>query len=240
MSVPFENIDCYLRRPLRLGEPAVRKLLTDGRGGGCYELNSAFGLLLESLGYPVTVAGARVYHGAVLMPPLRHLVLVVETPRPFLVDVGFGFGKDRNSRFPLRWDDRTPQPDPHGEFQLRDGAHGDVDVLRDGRPLYRVERHPRELSEFEATLWWFHTAPQSPMLQALFCVRQTETGRLSLKNRTLVRTEDGTRTDVELTGRTQVRHALLKAFGVRVPELVDFDESPAELGRLMAGRLTAG
>ncbi|MFE0020336.1 arylamine N-acetyltransferase [Amycolatopsis sp. NPDC059021] len=239
MSVPFENVDCYVRRPLGLGEAAVRKVAERHRGGGCYELNSALGLLLRALGYPVTVLGARVYHGDVLMPPLRHLVLLVETPETWLVDVGFGFGKDRNSRFPLRFGDRSPQQDPHGEYLLVDAPHGDVDVVRDGTPLYRLERHPRDIGEFEATLWWFHTAPESPMLQALFCVRQTETGRVSLKNRTLVRTAGAERTTVTLESREQVREVLAAEFGIEVPGLPDFERPPGELARIIAAEIAA-
>ncbi|MFE7462567.1 arylamine N-acetyltransferase [Streptomyces sp. NPDC057499] len=234
LSVPFENVDCFLRRPLRLGEGAVEKIVHWRRGGGCYELNSALGLLLESLGYPVTIMAARVYHGDVLMPPMRHLVLRVDTPAPYLVDVGFGFGQDRNSLLPLRFDDRTPQHDPFGTYQLADAPNGDVDVLREGKPLYRIERHPRAVGDFEHTLWWFHTARESPMLQALFCVLPSLDGRVSLKNDSFVLLKNGERNSERLEGVGQVRKALSEFFGIEVDAIPDFMRGPEELSAAMA------
>ncbi|MFC6882302.1 MULTISPECIES: arylamine N-acetyltransferase family protein [Actinomadura] len=240
MSVPFENIDCYLRRPLGLGAAAVDKIVRLRRGGGCYELNSAFGLLLESLGYPVTVLGARVFNDGAPGPPLRHLVLLVEADdTTWLVDAGFGFGKERNSRFPLRALDRSPQPDPHGEYVLMDAPDGDVDVVCDGRPLYRFERHPRSLSDFEPTLWWFLTAPRSPMLQALFCVLPTESGRVSLKDHSLVRIADGHRTTTLLEEENRVRETLAESFGIVVDDIPDFLKSPEELAEIIATEAAA-
>lgn len=170
LSVPFENLDCYCRRPLGLGPAAVEKIAHRGRGGGCYEQNSAFGQLLSSLGYSVSMLAARVYHGDELRQPMRHLVLLVELSEPYLVDVAFGFGSDRNPRRPLRFDERSVQADPHGNYRLHDAPNGDVDLVRDGTPMYRLERHPRQAEDFELALWWFHTSPQSPMLQAMFCL----------------------------------------------------------------------
>lgn len=234
LSVPFENVDCFLRRPLRLGEGAVEKIVHRRRGGGCYELNSALGLLLESLGYPVTIMAARVYHGDILMPPMRHLVLRVDTPTPHLVDVGFGFGQDRNSLLPLRLDERAPQRDPFGTYQLADAPNGDVDVLREGKPLYRIERHPRAVEDFEHTLWWFHTARESPMLQALFCVLPTRDGRASLKNESFVLLRNGERIYEQLEGVGQVRKALSEFFGIEVDAIPDFMRGPEELGAAIA------
>lgn len=239
MSVPFENVDCYLRRPLKLGAGAVHKIAVQHRGGGCYELNSAFGLLLEALGYQATIMGARVYHGDTLLAPLRHLVLRVDAPDPWLVDVGFGFGKARNSRFPLKLEDRSVQSDPHGEYRLVDAPHGDIDVRHDGAPLYRLERHPREISEFDATLWWFHTAPASPMLQALFCVLPTETGRVSLKNRCLVELVNGRKNATCLENHDQVRAALGEWFGIEIGAIPDFEKSAGELAKIISTRITS-
>jgi N-hydroxyarylamine O-acetyltransferase len=221
-SVPFENIDCFRRRPLKLGEDAVEKIVRLHRGGGCYELNSAMGLLLEGLGYPVTVLGGRIYEGENLTFPLRHLVLRVETPEgTWLVDVGFGFGGNRNSWHPLRFDDRSAQSDPQGEYRLVDAPDGDVDVVRDGTPLYRVERHPRELHEFSATLWWFLTSPESDFLQNLWCILPNESGRVSIKDRTLTRVVAGEKSKTELKDQEELRQALAESFGIVVDEIPD-------------------
>ncbi|MGH3517219.1 MAG: arylamine N-acetyltransferase [Haloechinothrix sp.] len=61
-----------------------------------------------------------------------HLALRVDLDEPWLVDVGFG----RHSRFPLRLGSSEPQDDPGGQFHIGEAAHGDLDVYRDGRPIY--------------------------------------------------------------------------------------------------------
>ena len=60
MRVPFENLDIYLGRPIRL-DPAsfFQKIVQRRRGGFCYELNGLFACLLRSLGFQVDLLSAR-------------------------------------------------------------------------------------------------------------------------------------------------------------------------------------
>src|SRR5687768_6027378 len=61
-TIPFENLDIHLGRPIRLDEASlVAKVVTARRGGFCYELNGLFAALLQSLGYQVSLLSARVY-----------------------------------------------------------------------------------------------------------------------------------------------------------------------------------
>src|SRR5439155_12169680 len=59
LSVPFENLDIHLGRRLVLDREAnFEKIVVRHRGGWCYELNGLFALLLERLGFRVTLLGA--------------------------------------------------------------------------------------------------------------------------------------------------------------------------------------
>ncbi len=50
-TVPFENLDIHLKRPIRLDEAAFfEKVVLQRRGGFCYELNGLFARLLRTLG----------------------------------------------------------------------------------------------------------------------------------------------------------------------------------------------
>ncbi len=61
LSVPFENLDIYMKRPIELDLDSIfRKVVQRNRGGFCYELNGLFSELLRSLGYRVTMLSARV------------------------------------------------------------------------------------------------------------------------------------------------------------------------------------
>src|SRR5438046_8483502 len=93
LSVPFENLDIHLGRRLVLDREAnFEKIVVRRRGGWCYELNGLFGLLLEELGFAVTLLGSRVddSHGA--GSDLAHLLLRVDIEQPWICDVGFGEG----------------------------------------------------------------------------------------------------------------------------------------------------
>jgi N-hydroxyarylamine O-acetyltransferase len=238
LAVPFENLSIALGEPISL-EPGdlLSKVVTHRRGGFCYELNGAFALLLETLGFGVRRVAAAVFGASAPGPPLDHLALLVDVPGehdPWLADVGFG----SHSQYPLRFTSRQPQHDPAGTFQLTDadgpgisgpatgtsgtgtGGAADVDVLLDGRPQYRVERRTRSLADFVPMCWWQQTSPASHFTQSTICSRLTQDGRVSLSGRTLIQTRDGTRTERELASDTAILAAYREHFGIaldRVP-----------------------
>ncbi len=192
--------------------------MTRRRGGFCYELTGAFGLLLEALGFRVTRAAARVHMGDRLGPPFDHLALIVQPAGdadPWLADVGFG----SHSVYPLRYDDRGEQDDPAGQFALTD-ADGDVDVHKDGRPQYRLETRERALDDFVPTCWWQQTSPLSHFTHGPVCSRLLDGGRISLSGRTLIRTHGMSRTEEQLPTDDAVLAAYREHFGIvldRVP-----------------------
>jgi N-hydroxyarylamine O-acetyltransferase len=221
IAVPFENLSIHLGEPISLDEDdLVTKIVRNRRGGFCYELNGAFGLLLETLGAQVTRLAARVHGAKGLGPPYDHLALLVRLPDgsgPWLADVGFG----RNSVAPLMLDSRAEHEDPGGRFLLADTADGDIDVLKDGQPQYRMELRARSLPDFIATCWWQQTSPLSHFVEETVCSRLTEDGgRISISGRTLIRTSDGSRTEEQLPSDDALLAAYRDHFGIsldRVP-----------------------
>jgi N-hydroxyarylamine O-acetyltransferase len=210
-AVPFENLSIHLGEDIVLEEKAlVEKVVDRRRGGFCYELNGAFGALLSALGYDVTCHAARVFGDDELGPPFDHLCLRVELAEPWLVDVGFG----RFSCHPLRLAGRADQADPDGTFRVIESGYGDLDVLQDGRPQYRIETRPRALRDFEATCWWQRTSPKSHFTRSLVCSLPTKTGRISLSDRTLIRTIGEERSEQPLTSDAEVLAAYRDHFGI--------------------------
>ena len=218
-TVPFENLDIHLGVPIELDVPALfDKIVRRHRGGFCYELDGAFAALLAALGFEVTLLSARVFGpDGRLGPPFDHLALRVELDEPWLADVGFG----RHSSYPLRLAARGEQTDPGGTFVLAERACGDLDVLRDGQPEYRVDLRPRELGDFEPTCWWQQTSPASHFTRSTTCSLPTATGQLTLSGRKLIRTDHGERRVTVLESDVDVLAAYRDHFGVvldRVPE----------------------
>jgi N-hydroxyarylamine O-acetyltransferase len=149
-----------------------------------------------------------------------------------LADVGFG----AHSHGPLAFGERGEQEDPGGTFRVVEagpdaagvrGGHdsaraADLDVLRDGKPVYRVEPRPRVLGDFVSGAWWHSTSPQSRFLQSPVCSRVTEDGgRVTLSGRGLTFTAaDGRREEREPATDEEVLAAYRDHFGIfldRVP-----------------------
>lgn len=213
LTVPFENLSIHLGEDIVLEPDAlVDKIVGAGRGGFCYEVNGAFGALLSTLGYGVSLLAARVFgEDGEAGPPFDHMALRVETAdgELLLADVGFG----RHSSHPLVYGSRADQQDPGGVFRLTETSEGDLDVLRDGAPQYRLEQRPRALADFGPMCWWQRTSPGSHFRRSLVCSRLTPDGRVTLSGRTLVRTTAAGRDERELTA-DEVLPAYRAHFGI--------------------------
>ena len=221
LAVPFENLSIHLAEPISLDEAALTdKIVRRRRGGFCYELNGTFALLLEALGAQVSRVAARVYGGAGLGPPFDHLALIVrpaDGSGPWLADVGFGSHSD----YPLLLDARDDQDDPAGVFRLADADAGDIDVLKDGKPQYRIEMRERSLADCVPTCWWQQTSPLSHFTQGTICSRLTPGGRVSISGRILIQTQDGARTEQRLDTDDALLAAYRDHFGITLSRLPD-------------------
>src|SRR5438105_6710897 len=222
LTVPFENLSIHLAEPISLDEPdLIDKIVRRRRGGFCYELNGAFALLLEAFGAQVTRVAARVYGETGLGPPLDHLALILrpaDGTGPWLADVGFGSHSD----YPLLLETRDDQDDPAGRFRLADASEGDIDVLQDGKPQYRIETRERSLADCVPTCWWQQTSPLSHFTQSTICSRPTPGGRVSISGRMLIQTiRGGTRTEQRLDTDDALLAAYRDNFGIELSRLPD-------------------
>ncbi|MFD0021425.1 arylamine N-acetyltransferase [Streptomyces sp. NPDC058382] len=240
-AVPFENLSIHLGEDIVLEERALLdKIVARRRGGFCYELNGAFAALLRELGFGVTLLQARVHGaGGELGIPYDHMALRVATDDgsgPWLADVGFG----DHARYPLALDDRADQEDPRGTFLVRpapaDEAEsaenpwatetaggpvggGDVEVLRDGVPQFRLDPRPRALADFRVGAWYHRTSPDSGFTRSTVCSRFTTTGRITLSGRKLVTTVGSERHETPLRSDDEVLAAYRDHFGVRLDQI---------------------
>ncbi|MET9448307.1 arylamine N-acetyltransferase family protein [Streptomyces cinerochromogenes] len=230
-TVPFENLSVHLGEEITLEEKNLLDKVTEARRGGfCYELNGAFGTLLTALGYEVELLAGRVYDSeGRLGIPFDHLALRVRTADgdTWLADVGFG----AHSHYPLAYGERGEQDDPGGRFRVveagpdpagvRGGAEpgaGDLDVIRDGEPQYRLETRARALGDFAAGAWWHSTSPKSHFTRSLVCSRITgDGGRITLSGDRLKTTAlDGTQETRELETDEEVLTVYRERFGIEL------------------------
>lgn len=218
LSVPFENLSVHLGEPVVL-EPAalVAKLVERRRGGFCYELNGAFGALLSALGYDVDILAARTFGDYGLGIPYDHMVLRVGR---WLVDAGFG----HQNPPPLCFDQPARSDGvEQGSYRMVPTAEGDVDVLRDGQPQYRVGLRPQTLRDFGCGLWWHTTCAESHFARTVVCSLTTVDGWVSLSGRQLSRIRGARRDEIELRTDEEVLAAYRVHFGLaldRVPTAI--------------------
>ena len=130
-----------------------------------------------------------------------------------------GFGS--HSDYPLLTEARDDQDDPAGRFRLADAGAGDIDVLKDGRPQYRIETRERSLADCVPTCWWQQTSPLSHFTRGTICSRLTPGGRVSISGRMLIQTQGGTRAEQQLDTDDVLLAAYRDHFGIvlsRVPD----------------------
>lgn len=148
-TVAFENLDVFDRVGVTIDQEAnIEKIVGRGRGGWCFELNGAFALLLEALGFEVRLLGAAV----LLDGPndvVDHLTLEVKLDAPYLVDVGFGESFSR----PLRLNTGKLQDGGTGQFGFFASPKGTtlarVDEGGSFAAQYRFKRVSLAMSDFE-------------------------------------------------------------------------------------------
>jgi len=222
-TIPFENLDILLGRPisLELGDLQA-KLVRGRRGGYCFEHNTLLAAVLESLGFAVTRLAARVRASALpATTPIRprtHMLLRVDLAEgPFIADVGFG-GDGPPHPLPLR----------EGEtwiagagFRLR--REGDVWVLMgrdagaDWLDLYAFTLEPQYAVDYEMANHYTSTFPRSPFVQSLTAQRSWPGGRVILRNRELTRRTGGAPESVAITDPEHLLRVLAQDFGLAFP-----------------------
>ncbi|MET1072183.1 MAG: arylamine N-acetyltransferase [Umezawaea sp.] len=216
-AVPFENLSIHLGEPIVLDEDAlVAKIATGHRGGFCYELNGALAVLLRALGHDVQYLSARVYLGERLSAPFEHLALRVDDT---LVDVGFGDFALR----PLSLTSRADQPDVEGVFRVVEAEYGDLDVLQDDEPQYRLEMRPRALADFAPMCWYQQHSPDSAFVKRALATLPTVGGRVTVSGHRVITTVGGEKVEREV-GDAELLEVYQSAFGIaldRVPSRSD-------------------
>lgn len=219
LAVPFENLDIHIGRPIILDDERLfRKIVEDGRGGFCYELNSVFAQLLGALGFRVTMLSAAVNsEESGLGPDFDHMALMVELEERWLVDVGFG----DSFRLPLRLDERGQQGQDDESFRI-DIEGENLTYLRlqdrEWKLQYLFTLRPRQLSDYADMCLYHQTSPKSHFTRKRVCTKATPEGRITLSDLRLITTLRGGRSERKLADEEEFRAALRDHFGMNITE----------------------
>lgn len=187
-SIPFENLNPLTHRAVKLDlESVEQKLITQKRGGYCFEQNALFANVLMQLGFSVTPLLARVLWGreSDAIPPRTHMVLRVDIGNEaWIADVGFG---SVTLTAPLRLIAGSAQPTQLGTFRLADASRGALFLEVQSRDeswarVYRFDLQPVEWIDYETSNWYTSSAPESVFLNNLIVCLVLPESRLTLLN----------------------------------------------------------
>ncbi|MCP2337606.1 arylamine N-acetyltransferase family protein [Actinomadura rupiterrae] len=178
-SIPFENLEPVLGRPVLLDLPSLQaKLVRSARGGYCFEHVTLFAAVLERLGYDFTALVGRVVVGAPegAIRPATHALLIVrpaDDDREWLCDVGFGGGPLE----PLEFADGTESEQDGWRFRLVRLADDEFGVrhwtLEQHGPDGWARRHvfaqvPAFPIDYTVGSHYVSTHPRSPFVGRVF------------------------------------------------------------------------
>jgi len=217
LSIPFENLDIHLGRPIILSHDAFyEKIITHKRGGFCYELNGSFAALLTSLGFKARVLSARVAQkNGGFTPEFDHMTLLVTMKDRWLADVGFGDSFTE----PKRLDFEGPQTDNGRIYRINRRAGGRLTSRWDRvknlwEPQYLFSLRPRTLGDFVRRCRYQQTSPNSHFKKNRVCTLLTRDGRVTLTDSKLILTRGGRRIERPVMGRGEFDRLLRKWFGI--------------------------
>jgi N-hydroxyarylamine O-acetyltransferase len=218
-SIAYENIDVQLGTPIsRNPRAAFRKIVAQGRGGWCFEMNGLFAFMLEAIGFRVQRLAAGVMREQMGEEAVgNHLALVVKLDRLYLADVGLGNG--------------LIEPTPLVEGPIRQGFKRFA-LERIGGGWWRFRNHEGALppsfdfslavtdeSLLEAKCQWMQKDPASPFVQHSIMQRQFEDRVESLVDRTHSVVTAGGTSSVEIGNAEDYARIVRQNFGLEVRDV---------------------
>lgn len=223
-TIPFENLDVYLKKPIHLETEALfNKLVLAKRGGYCFEQNGLLLQVLLQLGFSARPLAARVrlrVTGRSEMPARTHLLIAVWlNGQQWITDVGVG-GYSLTQA--LLWQENMEQVTPHDRRRL---------VCEDGRWFHQVwvEDYWQDIYEFwgeqmplsdqKVANWYTSTCPESSFTKQIMAARALPDGGriLLLDGKFTHRHADG-RASMRQVAISELKDILLEQFAIRWPE----------------------
>lgn len=219
---PFENLTTLSGEPVLIDLPSVeKKVLHEGRGGYCYELNNLYLALLQSLGFEACGISGRVVMGqpeGAWTARTHRLSLVTLDGVRYISDVGFG---GMVPTAPLLLDTADEQPTPHESYRIEQHADGytlRARVADEWRAMYIFDLQRQEDIDYAVGNWYVSTHPESPFARQLMVARTGEGWRRTLNNGSFAIHRMGRDSERRQVADVQALIDLLEnEFDIRVP-----------------------
>ena len=92
LNIPYENMDILNNKRILMDKESLyKKIVEDGRGGYCFELNAFLEFMLTDMGFKVKSCLARFLRAEKEIPLRRHRILIVSVDgEDYFCDIGIG------------------------------------------------------------------------------------------------------------------------------------------------------
>ncbi len=224
--IPFENLNPFLRLPVKLDlESLQAKLIYNRRGGFCFEQNGLLRQVLLALGFASKPLGGRVVWGRPpgFMPSRTHMVqLLTIDGQAYMADVGFG---GMTPTTPLLLEPDLVQETPHEPFRfVTDGDDYILEALVLGtwRALYRFDLTIQQPADYELSNFWVCHHPDSHFISGLNVARVAPGRRYALRDNCFTIYPTGTPGEERIvTSVDELLDLLETTFYITLPSDVD-------------------
>ena len=219
----FENLTTLSGEPVLIDLPSIeQKVLFDGRGGYCYELNNLFLALLQELGFDARGITGRVVMGqpeGAWTARTHRLSLVTLDGVRYITDVGFG---GMVPTAPLILDTDAEQLTPHEPYRIErheDGYTLRANVGGEWRPMYIFDLQRQEDIDYTLGNWYVSTHPESSFARQLMVARTGDGWRRTLNNGSFAIHRVGRESERrQVADVDELVGVLQDEFAIRVPE----------------------
>ncbi|MFQ1682729.1 arylamine N-acetyltransferase family protein [Pantoea dispersa] len=215
-SIPFENLDVQAGKVVSMvPDDIADKLLRQGRGGYCYELNGLFAMALEALGFTYRFVAARpMFYPA--RRPKTHMAVIAEADgRQWLCDLGFG---SYGIRAPVALDmlDTDIMQD-FDTFRLSRDARGDylLKAMVEGgwTDQYGFDLSYQEWIDFVPANYLNSMHPDAIFVQKLLVIQHYPEGRSILLG-DILKTITAGRVEKQILTKDNIAHVLEDLFNL--------------------------
>jgi N-hydroxyarylamine O-acetyltransferase len=214
--VPFENINPYTGCLVDLNpERIFERVVLQGCGGGCYELNGLFYELLLGIGFKATLVAAKLYKGDAVDEESLHAVIIAKHEgKLWYVDPGYG---EDGVLYPLELTVDIVQQQ-EGYF-YRFSSEGNQLVFARSKmgkvwqKLLLIDLQPVSLDYFDARALYHQTSMNSWFKNNFTCSLISENQRKTVLNKKY----SCSNTVLHITSPDELYTLLTKEFGLQIP-----------------------
>ncbi len=195
-KVPFENINVQNKVPIATDEDDLfNKIVVEGRGGYCYEMNTFFKSYLTAKGFTAYNVAATIKTPKGWTRKGTHMTTIIEiNNRQYVADVGFGDFADQ--AVPISTDEHSEAIHANtGTFRAVyvDDTRIAAQKLKDNEwdTVYEADVTPRKLEDFEEHMEYNQHNEDSIFVKQLLITMPKSYGRATMNSNKLTLTKHG-------------------------------------------------